>query len=301
MWSLFSRWNNACALLAGAVLPIAVAAGDEPSPKLVLWERGSVDKLLSSAPKPWNTDTKFSAILRALVEGYPDDCTGVEFPAGKPVRVLFKNGAAIAYDDGKEKTFAQKLDDSDLEDTFSQVYPLANPTDRLPENFDPGRFRCEPMFFALYGETESAVRAGCRSTEFCGQKVIFSERCGAAEALAKVSADLTALFTSQPELARYAKNLGGTFNWRKVEGTRRLSNHSFASAIDLNLDLSAYWRWDPPAKLAAYSRLAFPQAIIETFERHGFIWGGKWYHYDSMHFEFRPELIAFARAQPGKR
>ena len=24
---------------------------------------------------------------------------------------------------------------------------------------------------------------------------------------------------------------------------------------------------------------------------HGFIWGGKWYHYDTMHFEFRPELV----------
>ena len=26
-------------------------------------------------------------------------------------------------------------------------------------------------------------------------------------------------------------------------------------------------------------------------ERHGFIWGGNWYHYDTMHFEYRPELL----------
>ncbi|MDP3291618.1 MAG: M15 family metallopeptidase, partial [Sulfuricurvum sp.] len=25
---------------------------------------------------------------------------------------------------------------------------------------------------------------------------------------------------------------------------------------------------------------------------HGFIWGGRWYHYDTMHFEYRPELLA---------
>ena len=31
--------------------------------------------------------------------------------------------------------------------------------------------------------------------------------------------------------------------------------------------------------------------IVEIFERHGFIWGGKWYHYDTMHFEYRPELL----------
>jgi hypothetical protein len=28
-----------------------------------------------------------------------------------------------------------------------------------------------------------------------------------------------------------------------------------------------------------------------VFEKHGFIWGGKWYHYDTMHFEYRPELL----------
>ena len=38
-----------------------------------------------------------------------------------------------------------------------------------------------------------------------------------------------------------------------------------------------------------------PAAIVEIFERHGFIWGGKWYHYDTMHFEYRPELIALAK------
>ncbi|MEJ2663631.1 MAG: M15 family metallopeptidase, partial [Spirochaetia bacterium] len=27
------------------------------------------------------------------------------------------------------------------------------------------------------------------------------------------------------------------------------------------------------------------------FEKYGFIWGGKWYHYDTMHFEYRPELL----------
>jgi len=30
---------------------------------------------------------------------------------------------------------------------------------------------------------------------------------------------------------------------------------------------------------------------VAVFERHGFIWGGKWFHYDTMHFEYRPELL----------
>jgi hypothetical protein len=35
-----------------------------------------------------------------------------------------------------------------------------------------------------------------------------------------------------------------------------------------------------------------------VFERQGFIWGGKWWHFDTMHFEYRPEIIAHAKSQP---
>ena len=35
----------------------------------------------------------------------------------------------------------------------------------------------------------------------------------------------------------------------------------------------------------------YPQAIVDAFEAEGFIWGGRWYHYDTMHFEYRPELL----------
>ena len=34
-----------------------------------------------------------------------------------------------------------------------------------------------------------------------------------------------------------------------------------------------------------------PPDIVAAFERHGFIWGGRWMHFDTMHFEFRPELL----------
>jgi hypothetical protein len=34
-----------------------------------------------------------------------------------------------------------------------------------------------------------------------------------------------------------------------------------------------------------------PYEIVDIFEKQGFIWGGKWYHFDTMHFEYRPELL----------
>jgi hypothetical protein len=38
-------------------------------------------------------------------------------------------------------------------------------------------------------------------------------------------------------------------------------------------------------------RNRYPQEIVEIFEKHGFIWGGKWSHFDLMHFEYRPEML----------
>jgi len=34
-----------------------------------------------------------------------------------------------------------------------------------------------------------------------------------------------------------------------------------------------------------------PKGVIDTFERHGFVWGRRWYHHDT-HFEYRPELLS---------
>jgi D-alanyl-D-alanine carboxypeptidase len=84
--------------------------------------------------------------------------------------------------------------------------------------------------------------------------------------------------------------LRGTFNWRKVAG-----NHSFTIVIDLNVDKAAYWRWQSPTQLETSSRKNW-SSEIETFERHGFIWGEKWWHFDTMHFDHRPEIIAYTKS-----
>ena len=71
---------------------------------------------------------------------------------------------------------------------------------------------------------------------------------------------------------------------------REPSPHGYGIAIDLNTALSDYWYWRPHDGGIVY-RNRMPEEIVAIFEKHGFIWGGKWYHYDTMHFEFRPELL----------
>jgi hypothetical protein len=75
-----------------------------------------------------------------------------------------------------------------------------------------------------------------------------------------------------------------------VAGTGQPSPHSFGIAIDLNTAFSEYWYWQRHNEPIIY-RNRMPEEIVSTFEKHGFIWGGKWYHFDTMHFEYRPELL----------
>lgn len=82
-----------------------------------------------------------------------------------------------------------------------------------------------------------------------------------------------------------------------MRGARRQSAHSYDIAFDVGVEHSDYWLWKNPGA-AETDRISYanriPHELVEIFRRHGFIWGGAWYHYDTMHFEFRPEILRFA-------
>jgi hypothetical protein len=83
-----------------------------------------------------------------------------------------------------------------------------------------------------------------------------------------------------------------------IAGTNRLSAHGTATAIDIATKHTSYWQWSKHGAGGRYPwKNEIPFEIVEIFEKHGFIWGSKWYHYDTMHFEYRPELIAAGREQ----
>jgi len=91
---------------------------------------------------------------------------------------------------------------------------------------------------------------------------------------------------------KYLRPSAGTYHCRTIAGTERFSVHAFGAAVDINAKYGDYWRWSAPeAGAGLVYRNRVPWEIIEIFEQHGFIWGGKWYHYDTLHFEYRPELL----------
>jgi len=196
------------------------------------------------------------------------------------------DGTRLPYDDGRAKSFDELLDAPDLEDMFAIRYrPGAIRPVVVPDE-DPGRIRVEPLFAATYGKTREAVKVV--AVDFLGRRLSVNDK--HADAFRRVAARLERARVADPALEPYLRRFAGTFVWRKIAGTDRQSAHSYGVSIDLDTSVSAYWRWQrPPGPPRWTNRI--PQAIVDAFEAEGFIWGGRWYHYDTMHFEYRPELL----------
>lgn len=125
--------------------------------------------------------------------------------------------------------------------------------------------------------------------------------------LERVETRLRVIAETDREIAEFIEGLRDLhgYNWRNIAGTNRRSYHSYGIAIDL-LPRSyegrwAYWLWAAQSgagewwSLPVAERWSVPQPVIDSFEREGFVWGGKWLFFDSMHFEYRPEAILLAR------
>jgi hypothetical protein len=139
------------------------------------------------------------------------------------------------------------------------------------------------------GEVEKNLATVVWLPSKAGQRLPFNKANGAAQALSAVSAELDAL---PVRFDAFLYPSAGTYNCRPIAGTKRMSAHAHAIAIDVALKRSHYWRNAKPGKGGGYAyRNEIPMEIVRIFEKHGFIWGGKWHHYDTMHFEYRPELV----------
>jgi len=225
--------------------------------------------------------TQLQANCNKLVQSYE------QIAGCKNNKVIWSDGSSMIYDDGKKETFDKILKNADIEDTFTHSYtngPYKNP----PKNYDPGRYRNDKFFRKMYGNSAQAVKKNLATISWFGQKVRVTRVNNVHKQLQKVAVDLAKEVKKNPKLKKYLTPMGGTFKWRKIAGTNRLSVHSFGAAVDINVKYSAYWRWSK-GKYKYQNKI--PTKIVKIFEKHGFIWGGKWYHYDTMHFEYRPEML----------
>ncbi|MBR8462708.1 SH3 domain-containing protein [Campylobacter sp. faydin G-105] len=201
-------------------------------------------------------------------------------------KVFFDDGTSIKFDDFMPKD-SKCSTEADVQDMNALPYAAFMPLN-APLS-DSGRCRNYEFLSKIYGSSESEVKANLKDVvwlkDTLNLKLKFNSQNGAADALQAVSDELNELVKNDPKMLEYLKNPGGTFKWRVIAGTSQLSAHSYAIAVDINVDKSHYWRWHN-----GYKNL-IPESIVHIFERHKFIWGGRWEHFDTMHFEYRPEMF----------
>jgi len=232
------------------------------------------------------------ARLDRLVNAYPDWISrhDSEF-------LFLKDGTKYAISDKRtNKTFEELLETPDIDDMFFVPYPAGTKPQQPAKNSDPGRVRFAPLFVAMYGDcTKNEVTKKLRTIEWLpqhhGGRVAITTVNGVDKALAAVSGQLDRL---APDFIKYAIPSAGTYNCRTVAGSRARSMHAYGAAIDLNTHYSDYWRWAAKTGMDPVWKNQIPMEIVHVFEAHGFIWGGYWYHFDTMHFEYRPELLPVA-------
>jgi len=237
-------------------------------------------------------NTELQQIARRLIAAYPEHLSHVE--GGK---LIWRDGTRMDLD-GKPRRLGSIawLERPSIADTMRIPYPAGRLSGPPEARLDAGRARNEAFFTKMYGD--------CRSGEVdrnlvtviwlpkkSGQRLRVTRINGVAAKLQEIS---NALDKLPARFNRFLIPAAGAYNCRKIAGSRRISPHAYGFAIDIATRNADYWAWqkvssdEPPPPY----RNRIPAEIVEIFEQHGFIWGGKWSYFDTMHFEYRPELLS---------
>jgi D-alanyl-D-alanine carboxypeptidase len=226
--------------------------------------------------------------LDNLVRSYPD-----WIAARTDEYLTMKNGVKFAISDHRyDKSFNELLEHPDIDDMFYVPYPAGSDPKQTPRNFDPGRVRFDPLLTAMYGdcrrgEVTSKLRTITWLPAHNGGTIGITTVNGVDKSLSAVSQELDKL---SGDFHKFLVPTSGTYNCRTVAGSSVRSAHGYGIAVDLNVKHSDYWRWSKDPNNPVWKN-RIPTEIVRVFEKHQFIWGGYWYHFDTMHFEYRPELF----------
>jgi hypothetical protein len=249
-------------------------------------------KVFAADEKDYTTEMKQDLLI--LMLAYPEYAIGVERKSDNEVYLVMKSGKKILYDDKKQKNYEEKFANPDLQDMLEQDYPLGPATDIMDKNFDPGRTRHYGILSEVYGNSKGVIEKNLARLKYGYTNYQFNSRNNANTSLEAVLREIMPLAKNRGDIGSILYPASGTFNYRVISGTGMMSPHSYGIAIDLKSDKRDYWKWG--SKEGGKKRLLeYPKELIEAFEKNNFVWGGKWSHFDILHFEYRPEIILKAK------
>jgi hypothetical protein len=250
--------------------------------------------------------------MKALALGYPDRIGTAEFRGGDwavPVR-----GVWYYYAEGRllPEELRARAAEYDPQPFYS--YPAELPPWKAPTAEEEERIRAQAQrrlqhpprrsqhFFDALWRASSRAESWDRvkSLRFLGRPVYVHY--SILEELALVEERILEESKTNAQVKRWVDSLDvlDGWNWRSIADTQSRSFHSYGAALDLlpksTGNLETYWLWASRRQSDWWTvpynrRFNPPEAVIKAFEAYGFIWGGKWMYFDTMHFEYRPEIF----------
>jgi hypothetical protein len=251
-------------------------------------------------------------VMNALSAAYPGPVQKVEFYNGDWTVMVW--GIRYYYCDGKllPEELRTQADNYSPQPFYNYLAEL--PAWKKPSAEDAERFKTmvenrsrnpikrSTLFFDTLWQARSREEAEKRikPLKFLGFSVKVHEAIHGE--LALVEQQILAAAKLDPQVRAWVDgiNILEGWNWRPVIDTQVRSFHAYGAAIDI-LPKSlggkeTYWIWAARHKpewwnIPYSDRFHPPSAVIKAFESRGFIWGGKWLFFDTMHFEYRPEIL----------
>lgn len=236
----------------------------------------------------------------ALVQAYGALLDSVTSAEGDVV--FFAGGRAVHFQDGR---LLGRDELEQAEDFSSQFYPYSFEPLSEPPVLTEGLAHSTALQEILFGTTETQIRRHCTSVTFLDHRMFVNSI--SVESLRAVEEEIRDAAAGDPAVAAWIRELQITYSFitRDVAGSDGRSLHGWGLAVDL-VPASyggkhVYWRWSRVFNRQSWheipvsARWSPPQPVIEAFERHGFVWGGKWPRFDTIHFEYRPEIALHDR------
>jgi len=254
--------------------------------------------------------TRAEQVIRALHAGHPQRISRAEFRNGDWAVLL--DTTWFYYAEGRllPQTLLYRIPRYRPIAIYFYPRELAPWTPPTPEqaahfrgigNARAAQLPRSPHFFnALYrAHTRAEAYRQLRSVRFFGHPVRIHY--ALIEPIALIEQRIFALAETDPSVRAWINNIDRMYGWvwRNIGGTQSRSFHSYGVAIDIMPRATGgrvvYWRWAGPEwwNIPHERRYHPPTSVIQAFEAFGFIWGGKWSIFDTIHFEFRPELLLF--------
>ena len=257
-------------------------------------------------------ENRAEQVIKTLAAAYPHQIESVEFRNGDWALLL--RGKWYYYAGGRMLPENLLSDAAKYSRQALYNYPTELPPWKKPSPEEAERFKNTAInrnssktqrsnhFFddlwRIHNSDEAFQRV--KTIRFLGKNILVHYLI--LEEIALVEEDI---LTAAKKDAKVQAWIDGTdrveaWNWRTIADTQNRSYHSYGLAIDI-LPKSlggkeTYWLWTMHKRsdwwnVSYNERFHPPDAVIKAFEKYGFIWGGKWRIYDTMHFEYRPELF----------